>query len=686
MKKMKKLFLLISLITLDLALHTTNCFSQTIAIAAGGGYSLFLCNNNIGMSCGNGNKGQLGDGTTIDKSIPVQVNSPDDITAISGGGAHSLFLKNDGTVWACGMNYDGQLGDGTNVDKSTSIQVSSLSGITAISGGYLHSIFLKNDGTVWVCGFNDFGQLGDGTSSNRYIPIQVTSLSGIIAISAGYQHSLFLKNDGTVWACGTNTSGELGDGTTSNKLTPVQVSSLSGITSISAGSSYSLFLKNDGSVWACGNNSYGNLGDGTIGYKSTPIHVSSLSNITAIDAGGHHSIFLKNDGTIWVCGENLYGQLGDGTNVNKSVPVQVSSLSGITDIAAGGTHSLFLKNNGTVWACGYNGAGELGEGTTINKSNPVQVIDLCMTCVPPPAPIAANATICANTATSLSATGTGNLGWYNQAIGGTYLGGGINYSTPILTANTTYYVQDSTCAPSATRKAVLVTVNQLPVVTSNASAANVCEGASVTLTGGGASSYTWSGGVNDGQGFIPNTTTTYTVTGTDGNNCSNTATKTINVNPLPDIATNLSGLTISANQTGAIYQWLDCNGNLPIAGATNSIYTASINGDYAVMITMNGCEDTSTCVNINITGIEKTVENSNQLNVFPNPGNGILTIKSTSEGVYTIKNESGQTIQSFNLNTSNNYTINIKNLSSGIYFIVGFNNNQITNQKVVITK
>jgi len=410
-----------------------------------------------------------------------------------------------------------------------------------------------------------------------------------------------------------------------------------------------------------------------------------------------------------------------------------------------GNDTVKADNNGDTTIYGYSGAFLL----KLNNNIP---------CIPPTIPTGANVTICANNTAHLSASGTGTLGWYSRAVGGTYLGGGANYTTPTLDASTTYYVQDSTCAASTTRKAVLVSVNPLPTVTANASATNVCAGTSVTLTGGGATSYiwsggitngvsfvpistatytvtgtdenncfntatktitvnplptivaiasvtsvcagssvtltgtgatsyTWSGGVTNGIGFAPTTTATYTVTGTDGNNCSNTATKIITVNPLPDITTNLTGLTITANQTGAIYQWLDCsNGKSPIAGATNRSYTASINGDYSVIVSLNSCSDTSICVNINTTAIKELVKNKNQLTVFPNPSTGVLTIQSISEGEYSIRTESGQTIQSFKLNTTNNFTVNIENLSMGIYFIFGFNNNEMTNQKVVITK
>ena len=127
-------------------------------------------------------------------------------------------------MWATGSNNYGQLGDGTTTDRTTSLQVSGLSGITAIAGGGNHSLFLKIDGTVWATGYNGAGQLGDGTTTNRSIPVQVIGLSSITAIAGGEYHSLFLKNDGVVWATGDNYYGRLGDGTTTNRTTPVQLS------------------------------------------------------------------------------------------------------------------------------------------------------------------------------------------------------------------------------------------------------------------------------------------------------------------------------------------------------------------------------------------------------------------------------------------------------------------------------
>jgi alpha-tubulin suppressor-like RCC1 family protein len=80
--------------------------------------------------------------------------------AVSAGNEHSLTLKDDGTVWAWGSNGSGRLGDGTTMNRSVPVQVSGLTDITAISAGGSHSLALKDDGTVWAWGNNGFSQLG----------------------------------------------------------------------------------------------------------------------------------------------------------------------------------------------------------------------------------------------------------------------------------------------------------------------------------------------------------------------------------------------------------------------------------------------------------------------------------------------------------------------------------------------
>jgi alpha-tubulin suppressor-like RCC1 family protein len=158
------------------------------AIARGIVHSVALKNDSTVWEWGM----QIGDASP--SYTPVQVPGLASITAISGGYEHAMALKNDGTVWAWGFNANGQLGDGTTSNRSTPVQVvgtggvNFLTGISAIAAGDFHSLALKNDGTVWVW--------GDG----RTTPAQVSGLADITAIAACDEYSIALKNDGTVWA------------------------------------------------------------------------------------------------------------------------------------------------------------------------------------------------------------------------------------------------------------------------------------------------------------------------------------------------------------------------------------------------------------------------------------------------------------------------------------------------------
>jgi alpha-tubulin suppressor-like RCC1 family protein len=332
------------------------------SISCGREHTMILKNNGTLWATGFNNKGQLGDGTTIDKTTPVQVMT--NVESVSTGQYYTMILKTDGTLWAVGYNSSGQLGDGTTIDKTSPVQV--MTGVRSIYAGYSHTFIVKTDGTLWATGSNNYGQLGDGTIQLKSTPIQI--MSGVFKVSVGMSHSMIIKTDGTLWATGYNIYGQLGDGTTVNKTTPVQV--MNGVTSVSAGGqTYTMILKNDGSLWAVGGNGYGNLGDGTTIYRYIPVQV--LDGVAMVSTGSDHTMILKNDGTLWAAGYNSYGQLGDGSNVNKSTLVQV--MNDVKNVSTGESHTIILKNDNTLWGTGYNVSGQLGDGTNINKNAPVQM-------------------------------------------------------------------------------------------------------------------------------------------------------------------------------------------------------------------------------------------------------------------------------------------------------------------------
>jgi len=327
--------------------------TQSNTISAGYSFSAVIKADGSLWAWGQNSYGQLGDGTTTNKSGHVRVGADSDWASAATGSEHTIAIKTDGSLWAWGRNNRGQLGIGTTIDSSAPVRIGTDNDWALLTAGSDYNFAIKKDSTLWGWGYNSSGQLGSGTKTNSLSPVQVGTDTGWITVAASNGNSLGIKADGSLWGWGNNINGQLGDGTTKAKIVPERIGTDDDWAVLAKGNGYTLALKKDGSLWAWGSNSSGQLGDGTTKSKTAPVRVGTDNDWTFVvtkGAGGAKA--LKEDGSLWAWGPNSNGTVGDGTTINRLAPVQIGIGSIWTEVSSGNNHAIARKADGSLWIWG----------------------------------------------------------------------------------------------------------------------------------------------------------------------------------------------------------------------------------------------------------------------------------------------------------------------------------------------
>lgn len=185
----------------------------------------------------------------------------------------------------------------------------------------------------------------------------------------------------------------------------------------------------------------------------------------------------------------------------------------------------------------------------------------------------------------------------------------------------------------------------------------------------------------DGQDYTTSGTKIAVIPNNCG--CDSTITIDLTINTV-DVSTSLDNNTITANETDASYQWIDCADNSFIESETNNTYTALENGSYAVIVSKYECVDTSDCVTITLNNIQEN-ELSNNIKLYPNPTTGKLHVnlkKLYDDITINILDVSGKVIQELSYNSVMHIEFTLDE-RKGIYFIEIISDNNKAVLKII---
>jgi hypothetical protein len=217
---------------------------------------------------------------------------------------------------------------------------------------------------------------------------------------------------------------------------------------------------------------------------------------------------------------------------------------------------------------------------------------------------------------------------------------------------------------------ITLTITSPAAISGTTSSTSVCQGNTVSLTGTGATSYTWSGGVVNGAAFTPTSSASYTVSGTNSvTSCSGTSVISITVNPTPTIS--VAGSTICSGSSATLLPsgaatYTFSSGSAIVSPTTTTAYTVS--GTSAA-----GCVANSVSVSVIVTtctGLENNLPENLSLKIYPNPNNGQFTVDGGNLELkwIEIKDVTGKTIVSKSMKNSKT-EISLLDYANGIYLI-----------------
>ncbi|WP_052109101.1 RCC1 domain-containing protein, partial [Bifidobacterium coryneforme] len=350
------------------------------SIDTGGTSTLGIGSDGNLYAWGSNTNGQLGDGTTSQHTTPVTISRPngagDGFTWVqaAAGRTHGAAVGSDGNLYAWGDNTQGQLGDGTTSQRTRPVKATRPDGtdtgftwVRAAAGdGYTMALGSDDNLYAWGSLPGGLGDTAHTTGSSRPVrvalPQDAPPAFRYEQIAAGDTHAAAIGSDGNLYTWGANTNGQLGhdDTDTPAAAAAPDPQQPAGYVQASAGGDHTTAIDRQGRLWA-----WGRLADGTD--TATPARIRTAGTadtyrFTHVSTGRNHSVAIGQDHRTWTWGDNTQGQLGHTTGT----PTQPTAVPGLntTLTAAGGDTTIAIDTNGDTQAWGDNTNGQAGHGDT----------------------------------------------------------------------------------------------------------------------------------------------------------------------------------------------------------------------------------------------------------------------------------------------------------------------------------
>jgi preprotein translocase subunit Sec61beta len=283
---------------------------------------------------------------------------------------------------------------------------------------------------------------------------------------------------------------------------------------------------------------------------------------------------------------------------------------------------------------------------------------------------------CGTTASITATASAGTIMWYDAETGGNLLGFGGSLNVGLGALVTTFWVEveNNGCVSDRVEAGTFFLKPTILSTTPD----DICGEGEVTLMATATAgiikwydSETGSTIIGEGESLTQNiteTTSFWVEAGNDG--CLSDRVEVVGmVLPLPDNTVTQADFVLTANQAGATYRWLDCNGSF-LPDQTNQSFTVTENGSYAVEVTLGQCSVVSDCVVINNVGIFSPDEQ--EFKVFPNPTRNVVNIEVSAEYLgltFSVFDRVGRVVKKGTLDSQVN-TFDIGNLPNGLYFFI----------------